>query len=140
MSKSLLYTFMTFSLLATSAMAQTGGEEPEGGSALVGTYLPVKIGSGNAVLRDGTDGLGFYTITTSTTVKANSAYLSVGETTLIDMESLITAIEEVREQEMEDGRWKIEDSPLGGTYDLSGRRVTPSKPGIYIHNKKKIIY
>ena len=106
----------------------------ESSSLLTGTLKNVKVSGGSAKLKDGTDGLGFYNVSTATTHNANTAYIASAGTLLIDLASLDnpTAIFDATNSEL-----RTLNSDI---YDLSGRKLNgmPMSSGVYIKKGKKI--
>ena len=106
------------------------------GNQLVGTATAI-TNPGNAyVLSKGTNGVGFYKLSSTGTIGANKAYLTYsggagapsflnffveGETTGIEMPKAATADSDAE------------------VYDLQGRRVSQPAKGLYIVNGKKVI-
>ncbi len=99
------------------------------------------------VLKAGTDGLGFYPLTTKTTIKANTAYLPENRQLIIDLATLDSPMTGVQAAEMVNGKLSN-----GKCYDLSGREVVKGRSakrnasrlkklpqGIYVTKKKKFV-
>ena len=93
----------------------------------------------NYYLSDGSDGLGFYRISSTRTMSANRAILQI-PTWLNATQNESRAINIVFDDEMTG----ISDATVAETqqadcYDLMGRRVAQPKRGLYIKNGKKMI-
>lgn len=122
---------MVAMVLAIPANAQT--EETDTlaqDNDLCGTYLSLVLTSGNATLNNGTNGLGFYPISSSATAKANTAYFPISTQLLLDLESL------------DDVPTAIENTPMTQkevAYDLSGRRIKNPARGLYVTRGRKYI-
>ncbi len=99
------------------------------------------------VLKAGTDGLGFYPLTTTTTIKANTAYLPENRQLIIDLATLDSPMTGVQAAEMVNGKLSN-----GKCYDLSGREMVNARSakedasrlkklpqGIYVTKKKKFV-
>ncbi|MBR1498580.1 MAG: hypothetical protein IJ615_02990 [Bacteroidaceae bacterium] len=131
-------------LIACFAFAHASAQEKSDGGLLVGTNLNQRATARTAaVLKAGTDGLGFYPVTTTTTIKANTAYVSENKQLLIDLATLDNPVTGVQAAEMVNGKLSN-----GKCYDLNGREMAKgtrevlgsSKKlfrGIYVTNKKK---
>ena len=99
--------------------------------------LAAKTGS---ILKNGTDGLGFYPVTVTTSVKANTAYQIEARQLLIDLSTLDSPVVSIKPI-------AYGTSDMVHYYDLSGRCVHPQSPsfnsqlrkGVYITKGKKII-
>ena len=115
---------------AITASAQT--EATHG--LLTGTTTNVKAAKNTiATLKKGADGIGFYPITSTTTIKANTAYVAEPRQLLIDLSTLdnpLVGIEKVKS----DGA----NRDKGESYDLSGRRTTSHHKGVVITNHRKL--
>ena len=98
------------------------------------TAETVKTAGEVFVLKQGTNGLGFYKNTNDFTVRANSAYLPAtavtGARAFIALDDEATGIEDLTPA-LSKGE--------GVVYDLSGRRVVTPTKGLYIVNGKKVI-
>ncbi len=130
-------------VIAPSLTGRAGGE-----SLLVGTNLNLRATARTAaVLKAGTDGLGFYPVTTTTTIKANTAYLPENRQLIIDLATLDSPMTGVQAAEMVNGKLSN-----GKCYDLSGREMVNARSakrnasylkslprGIYVTNKKKFV-
>lgn len=124
-------------LIACFAFAHASAQEKSDGGLLVGTNLNLRATARTAaVLKAGTDGLGFYPVTTTTTIKANTAYLPENKQLLIDLSTLDSPLTGIQETEMVNGQLSN-----GKCYDLSGRAVVNDKKtiGIIVQDKKKLI-
>ena len=133
----LFFTVLCCCVLSISAQDNTPSPSP-----FVGTTLSVRLTSGSgATLRVSSDGLGFYSVSTATTVKANTAYMNEARTLLIDLSSLdnpLVGIKDIGVQTeptlgnngRKSGKW----------YDLAGRRQPKAKMqnGIYVTQGKKV--
>lgn len=135
-----IVTTLASVLMATMAWAQSDGITTEG-TMLKGTLENQRLSGGVAVLRNGTNGLGFYPITSTTTIKANTAYLPEGRQLLIDLASLDSPLTSMQETEMLNVK-----TTDGRCYDLNGRIIVTSKSsngrlpaGVYVKNKQKFI-
>ena len=130
-------------VIAPSLRGRAGGE-----SLLVGTNLNLRATARTAaVLKAGTDGLGFYPVTTTTTIKANTAYLPENRQLIIDLATLDSPMTGVQAAEMVNGKLSN-----GKCYDLSGREMVNARSakedasrlkklpqGIYVTKKKKFV-
>ena len=103
------------------------------GNQLVGTATAI-TNPGNAyVLNKGTNGVGFYKLSSGGTIGANKAYLTYSSgaaPSFFGFDGNTTGVNEVRGQ-MED--------VSGEYYDLQGRRVSQPTKGLYIVNGKKVV-
>ncbi len=139
-------------VIAPSLTGRAGGES---GSVLTGTTLNQRVPAKTAaVLKAGTDGLGFYPITSTTSVKANTAYLPENKQLLIDIATLdspLTGIEAPR-YPSEGDEIVNRSSSNGKCYDISGREMAKGRSakgdasrlkklprGIYVTNKQKFV-
>ncbi|MCD8265729.1 MAG: hypothetical protein LUC33_01105 [Prevotellaceae bacterium] len=111
---------------------------PEAGW-LTGTYISTEVPTGSYVLQNQTDnGLAFYIVTDDEpiTIGANHCYLTASETAaapaviFLFPDGKTTAITGV-EADVTEGSEAI--------YDLSGRKVSQTRKGIYIVNGKKVV-
>lgn len=99
-----------------------------------------------AVLKNGTDGLGFYPVTATTVVKANSAYVAAPRQLLIDLATLdspLTGIREVQSSKFQvssPSQSEATQASSAKSYDLSGRPATDhhAQP-IVIRDGKKVL-
>ena len=135
-------------LIACFAFAHASAQEKSDGGLLVGTNLNLRATARTAaVLKAGTDGLGFYPVTTTTTIKANTAYLPENRQLIIDLTTLDSPMTGVQAAEMVNGKLSN-----GKCYDLSGREMVNARSakrnasylkslprGIYVTNKKKFV-
>ena len=135
-------------LIACFAFAHASAQEMSDGGLLVGTNLNLRASARTAaVLKAGTDGLGFYPVTTTTTIKANTAYLPENRQLIIDLATLDSPMTGVQAAEMVNGKLSN-----GKCYDLNGREVVKGRSakrnasylkslprGIYVTNKKKFV-
>ena len=135
-------------LIACLAIAHASAQEKSDGGLLVGTNLNLRATARTAaVLKAGTDGLGFYPVTTTTTIKANTAYLPENRQLIIDLTTLDSPMTGVQAAEMVNGKLSN-----GKCYDLSGREMVNARSakrnasylkslprGIYVTNKKKFV-
>lgn len=99
---------------------------------LKGTCLGGTAVGDEAILKVGTDGLGFYPMNAKAVLKANTAYVLSELLMLIDLSTLDnpTGIAPVHLTAPTDDR----------LYDLQGRRVeAPAEKGIYLKRGKKMI-
>ena len=115
---------------AQSEVAATG--------LLAGTTTSLRATSKTgSFLKSGAEGLGFYPVTTTTTVKPNTAYALSATALPIDLASLdapLTGIIEV-EDGTQDGK-SVNSKP----FDLNGRRTDRVKPNaVYVQDGRKII-
>ena len=103
------------------------------GNQLVGTATDI-ANPGNAyVLNKGTNGVGFYKLSSTGTIGANKAYLtySAGAPSFLNfVEGNVTGIE------MPKAETTNSDAEV---YDLQGRRVANPTKGLYIVNGKKFV-
>ena len=103
------------------------------GNQLVGIATAI-TNPGNAyVLNKGTNGVGFYKLSSGGTIGANKAYLTYSSgaaPSFFGFDGNTTGVNEVRGQ-MED--------VSGEYYDLQGRRVSQPTKGLYIVNGKKVV-
>ena len=115
--------------LVTDAL-ETEADRPDSvASDLVGVFVNTKVVKGNAILKKGGNGVGFYPLTSTTTVKANAAYLPTDMQSLLDFGG-------------EDGIEAVSDdsnTPNTCTWTLDGRRTTARRPGLYITNGHKVL-
>ena len=117
-------------VIAPSLTGRAGGES---GPVLTGTTLNLRATARTAaVLKAGTDGLGFYPLTTTTTIKANTAYLPENRQLIIDLATLDSPMTGVQAAEMVNGKLSN-----GKCYDASRLKSLPR--GIYVTNKKKFV-
>ena len=136
-------TLFTISLQAQVIAPSLIGREG-GGSVLTGITLNQRIPAKTAaVLKAGADGLGFYPITSTTSVKANTAYLPENKQLLIDLSTLdspLTGIDAPYYPPAGDEFVNCKSSN-GKFYDLSGREAVNGKKMavIIVQNKKKLI-
>ena len=109
-------------------------------NVLRGTTQNLTAVDGAAVLKNGSDGLGFYPVTATTVIKANAAYLPESRTLLIDLESLDKAPTGVGDVENTDGSTELTNH-AGNSYDLAGRKVSgdSGENGVVIKNGKKAL-
>ncbi len=149
--------FLYSALLASSLHAQVNApslnrlekplapsitESTEVASVLIGTPLNLRAAANTvAVLKSGTDGLGFYPASTITPIKANSAYVPEARQLLIDLSTLDSPLTSIQETEMEKGKLLNGRLGQGESYDLSGREVVKGKTpaGVIIQEKKKFV-
>ncbi len=105
------------------------------GNRLTGTMAAINTSSANDyyVLGNGSQGVGFYKLSSTGTIGANKAYLTysggAGAREFFPIEGNVTGIDDVRSQ-MSDVR--------GEVYDLQGRQVANPTKGLYIVNGKKV--
>ena len=132
-------------VIAPSLTGRAGGES---GPVLTGTNLNLRASARTAaVLKAGTDGIGFYPVTTTTTIKANTAYLPENRQLIIDLATLDSPMTGVQAAEMVNGKLSN-----GKCYDLSGREMVNARSakedasrlkklpqGIYVTKKKKFV-
>ena len=93
----------------------------------------------NYYLSDGSDGLGFYRVSSTRTMSANRAILQI-PTWLNATQNESRAINIVFDDEttgISDAT--VADTQQGDCYDLMGRRVAQPQRGMYIKNGKKMI-
>ena len=135
-------------LIACLAIAHASAQEKSDGGLLVGTNLNLRATARTAaVLKAGTNGLGFYPVTTTTTIKANTAYVSENKQLLVDLATLDNPMTGVQAAKMVNGKLSN-----GKCYDLSGREMVNARSakrnasylkslprGIYVTNKKKFV-
>ena len=118
---------------ATITLTPASTNETLEGNQLVGTATAI-TNPGNAyVLNKGTNGVGFYKLSSTGTIGANKAYLTYSSgaaPSFFCFDGNTTGVNEVRGQ-MEDVR--------GEYYDLQGRRVAQPTKGLYIVNGKKVV-
>ena len=103
---------------------------------LTGSAVNLRLNANTvSVLKNGTEGLGFYPATSATTVKANTAYVPQPKTLPIDFSSLdhpYTGLKDISQEQV------LPTGKAEATYDLSGRHSAASKRGIYVRKGKKI--
>lgn len=125
-------------LIACLAFAHANAQENSNGeSLLVGTTLNLRATANTAaVLKTGSNGLGFYPVVSTTTIKANSAYLPQDKQLLIDLSTMDAPLTNIRTTEI--GKGKSSD---GKCYDLSGRKTAKGHTprGIYVTNNRKFV-
>ena len=105
------------------------------GGLLVGTTLnKTALAKSVATLKNGADGLGFYPNSSTTSVRANTAYLPESKQLLIDLSTLDAPLTNIQNTEIGKGK-----SSNGKFYDLSGRKTGDGHlpRGIYVTNKQK---
>ncbi len=122
-------------LAATTARAQSDGDTTES-SLLKGTLLSQRLSSGSvAVLKSSANGLGFYLATSATTIAANTAYVPMPRTILINLASLDAAPTAISDIQRPGTDQTAEQGGKGKTqysYDLSGRRRHDRQHGITV--------
>mgnify|MGYP000906028722 FL=1 len=120
-------------LAGMGAQAQQTGEGLQD-NILTGTWQNRSVAKYEAaILKDGTEGLGFYPVTYTTSINANMAFAATGTMLLLDLSSLdqTDGIRVQTEKQIKS------DKTL---YDLQGRVVAhPTQRGIYIRNGKKFV-
>lgn len=129
----LFITSLSGSAWGGSAIAQNLSD----GSAtlLRGTTLDEKVASKTvATLKNGEDGLGFYPVTTSTTIKANTAVVPGQRLLLIDLSTLEAPLTNIRNVEIPNS--KSSDHKY---FDLSGKPMKAERKGIYVQRNRKVI-
>ena len=92
-----------------------------------------------AVLKNGTDGLGFYPNTATTSVKANTAYVAEPRQLLIDLATLDAPLGGVKDVKEEGTNGQIVNGQIVQYFDLSGRKTTLTQKGIYVKKKQKFV-
>lgn len=127
---------MATALFAQAVAPRLANEaQEEEASFLTGTTADVQLARRTAaVLKNGTDGLGFYPVTTTTTVKANTAYVAEPRILLIDLSSLDAPVVGIGKV----GNEVTSSLPTDG-FDLSGRRVTRNKKGVIVKKRQKVL-
>ena len=130
-------------VIAPSLQGRAGGE-----SLLVGTTLnKTALAKSVATLKNGADGLGFYPNSSTTSVRANTAYLPENKQLLIDLSTLDAPLTNIQNTEMVNGKLSN-----GKCYDLSGREMVNARSakedasrlkklpqGIYVTKKQKFV-
>lgn len=105
------------------------------GNQLQGTTAEMTGADGNIyVLNKGTNGVGFYKLSTSGTIEANKAYLTYSGSGGAGAREFFL-FDEATGIEMP----TVEDNADAVVYDLQGRRVAQPTKGLYIVNGKKVI-
>ena len=101
------------------------------------TVEPTEGNKTNFYLSNGSNGLGFYRVSSTRTLSANRAYLQLPTSMVGNARSLNL---EFTEEEPTGIRFVGTDAQNGdNTYDLQGRKVLNPGKGLYIKNGKKMI-
>ena len=123
----------TYTFTGDAAASYTSGTHQSG--ALIGTYTAVSAATGEYVLQNGAEGVGFYRLaeTSNCIISPFRAYLSSAETAnarslTIVFEDETTSINTVLNEEQKTNSY----------YDLGGRHVDNPTKGLYIVNGKKV--
>ena len=115
-------------------MTMTESNDTQANSLLGVSDAAGKSGSTNDiyVLNKKTAGVGFYKLASDKKLGLGKAYLQTASgSNFFGMEEETTSISEER---------RVKSEELKSFFDLSGRKVTNPKKGLYIHNGRKVVF